>query len=261
MTEISDKEWHDYVIKCTTGEWPVPSVFVSDKNNWICRAIVGRVLYFIKDTEGALTVLSTVVNDVTPDMEDHPNEGMCEAEHYVLCLRDIAQIIWELTKNGDAALQYLDRAFAVCREFKYRFHTEARGDIWYRKLNILSESGRPAEAKTLAEQMAAEEKEAPHVPAPITPDPLYETVNPYIFYSLRFLAEQAHSEGKAETACLLFAEAYEYFPLSAAGRRDIEKAKETEDPEEQYKAWIYCTTFQYMPWEKQPIVNLRGSGG
>ena len=133
MRDIDDQEWKAYVTKCTTGEWPVPPSFVSDKNNWLCRAIVGRVLYFIKDVEGALTVLSTFINDVEPDMDDHPDQGMCEAEHFVLSLRDISEIIWKLTKNGDAALQYLDRAFKICRKFPYRFHTEARGDIWYRR--------------------------------------------------------------------------------------------------------------------------------
>ena len=78
MRDIDDQEWKAYVTKCTTGEWPVPPGFVSDKNNWLCRAIVGRVLYFIKDVEGALTVLSTFINDVEPDMEDHPDQGMPE---------------------------------------------------------------------------------------------------------------------------------------------------------------------------------------
>ena len=64
LRDIPDQEWNEYVKKCTTGEWPVPAGFVSDKNNWVCRAIVGRVLYFTKDVEGALAVLSTVVNDV-----------------------------------------------------------------------------------------------------------------------------------------------------------------------------------------------------
>lgn len=105
---------HNRGMACSPG-------FVSDKNNWLCRAIVGRVLYFIKDVEGALTVLSTFINDVEPDMDDHPDQGMCEAEHFVLSLRDISEIIWKLTKNGDAALQYLDRAFIICRKFPYRF--------------------------------------------------------------------------------------------------------------------------------------------
>ena len=70
--DIDDLEWKAYVTKCTTGEWPVPPGFVSDKNNWLCRAIVGRVLYFIKDVEGALTVLSTFINDIEPDLADHP---------------------------------------------------------------------------------------------------------------------------------------------------------------------------------------------
>jgi len=257
MKEIDNQEWKIYVTKCTSGEWPVPPAFVSDKDNWICRAIVGRVLYFIKDTEGAMRVLSTFINDVKPDMEDHPEQGMCEAEHFVLSLRDIAEIIWTLTKNGPAALQYLDRAFDICMEFPYRFHTEARGDIWYRRLNILAESGKLEQAVADAEEMVKNEKQESHAPKPIIPDPLYDGVNPYIFYSLRFLAEQKQKEGKTEKACALFEEAYKYFPLSAAGVRDVNKAKETKDWEEQYKAWVFCTTLQYLPWEKQPVVKLR----
>ena len=228
------------------------------------------MLYFIKDVEGALTVLSTFINDVEPDLNDHPDQGMCEAEHFVLSLRDISEIIWKLTKNGDASLQYLDRAFEICRKFPYRFHTEARGDIWYRRLNVLAESGKSETAVAEAEEMVKNEKLESHAPHPIIPDPLYDTVNPYIFYSLRFLAEQKHKEGKTAEACALFAEAYNYaeacalfaeaynyFPLSAAGIRDVNKAKETKNVEEQYKAWIFCTTYQYLPWEKQPIVKLR----
>ncbi len=257
MRDIDDQEWKSYVAKCTTGEWPVPYSFVSDKNDWRCRAIVGRVLYFIKDVEGALAVLSTIVNDVEPDLNDHPDQGMCEAEHFVLSLRDISEIIWKLTRNGAAAVQYLDKAFKICREFPYRFHTEARGDIWYRRLNILAESGKPGEAAAEAEEMVKCEKEKSHAPKPIIPDPLYDAVNPYIFYSLRFLAEQKHKEGKTAEACALFDEAYGYFPLSAAGSRDVNTARETKDPEEQYKAWVFCTTYQYLPWEKQPVVKLR----
>ena len=163
----------------------------------------------------------------------------------------------KLTKNGDATVQYLDRAFAICREFPYRFHTEARGDIWYRRLNVLAESGKLEQAVADAEEMVKNEKKESHTPKPIIPDPLYDAVNPYIFYSLRFLAEHKHKEGKTAEACKLLAEAYDYFPLSAAGVRDVNKAKATEDPEEQYKAWEFCLSLQYLPWEKQPIVKLR----
>ncbi len=37
----------------------------------------------------------------------------------------------------------------------------------------------------------------------------------------------------------------------------MNKAKETKDVEEQYKAWVFCIGYQYLPWEKQPIVKLR----
>ena len=107
MKDIDNQEWKGYVTQCISGKWPVPPSFVSDKNNWVCRAIVGRVLYFIKDTEGAMRVLSTFINDVTPDMDDHPDQGMCEAEHFVLSLRDIAEIISEAAGTPDVGVKIL----------------------------------------------------------------------------------------------------------------------------------------------------------
>ena len=105
--------------------------------------------------------------------------------------------------------------------------------------------------------MVEEEKKESHAPEPIIPDPLYDKVNPYIFYSLRFLAEQAYKDGKVADACALLDDAYAYFPLSQAGIRDVKKARATTDPEERWKAWQFCLSNQYLPWEKQPIVKLR----
>lgn len=56
--------------------------------------------------------------DVQPDMEDAPEFGLSEAEHKVLCLRDIAEIVWRLTGTGDAPIIYLNEAYRLCREYK-----------------------------------------------------------------------------------------------------------------------------------------------
>ena len=63
----------------------------------------------LKDIEGAMAVLATV-KDVQPDMNDAPEFGLSEVEHKVLCLRDIAEIVWTLTGIGDAPLVYLKRS-------------------------------------------------------------------------------------------------------------------------------------------------------
>ena len=59
-------------------------------------------------------------------------------------------------------------------------------------------------------------------------------------------------------ACALLDDAYAYFPLSRAGIRDVDKARATADPEARWKAWQSCLANQYLPWEKQPVVRLRG---
>ena len=122
---------------------------------------------------------------------------------------------------------------------------------------MLNESGSGEKAIADAREMVEKEKKESHAPRPVIPDPLYETVNPYIFYSLRFLAEQAYKAGKTAEACALFDEAYRYFPLSQAGVRDVTKARTAKTAEEAYELWHNCTTYQYLPWEKQPVVSLR----
>ena len=70
------------------------------------------------------------MKDVQPDMEDAPEFGLSEAEHKVLCLRDIAEIIWRLTGTGDAPIIYLNEAYRLCREYKKVFRSADRGAIW-----------------------------------------------------------------------------------------------------------------------------------
>ena len=86
----------------------------------------------LKDIEGAMAVLATV-KDVQPDMEDAPEFGLSEAEHKVLCLRDIAEIIWRLTGTGDAPIIYLNEAYRLCREYKKVSASADRGAIWARR--------------------------------------------------------------------------------------------------------------------------------
>ena len=69
--------------------------------------------------------------------------------------------------------------------------------------------------------------------------------------------------------CYLFEQAGRQFNLRKAGEWFATMPKEElmqlmaddaqlrKDWDEQYKAWIFCTTYQYLPWEKQPVVSLR----
>ena len=100
---MDQQEWMGYVSRLANGEYPVPVGMIQDYNDWRCRSIVGRALYWMGDTESAMRVLSTVVNN----MDDDPEYGLSEAEHKVLCLRDIAEIVWKLAKSEEAALTYL----------------------------------------------------------------------------------------------------------------------------------------------------------
>ena len=153
---MTEEEWNEYVDFASGGEWPIPRGMISDYNNWLCRSIVGRALYFRDKVEPAMTVLATVV-EVEPSMEKAA-KGMSEAEHKILCLRDIAKIIWGLTKNTEAALNYWDQAIALCARYQYAFVSVARGEISYGRLIMLVAAGQEEQACNEARAMTGNER-------------------------------------------------------------------------------------------------------
>ena len=183
------QEWQEYVNKVATGAWPVPVGMIQDQNNWMCRSIVGRALVFKEDLEGAMTVLSTVI-DVEPDMDEAPETGLSEAEHKTLCLRELGEIVYKLAHNVEAALQYVDAAFKIARAYEHPFRTGARGELWYRHLQLLTELGKKEQACAEAQKMVREEKENSHAPKQDDPK---SKINPYKYFSLKYLAEQEHA--------------------------------------------------------------------
>ena len=245
---MDQQEWMGYVQRLAGGEYPVPVGMIQDYDDWCCRSIVGRALYWMGDTESAMRVLSTVVN-VEPNMDDDPEYGLSEAEHKVLCLRDIAEIVWKLAKSEEAALAYLQQAYDIARAYQHSFRSSPRGDMFYRRLNILREAGKEEQAVKEAHEMVAAEKDN-------------NGVNPYKYFALKFLAEDAHSAGDDAKASDIYAEAFKYYPRNDIAERDLAKAAAETDAAKRYKAYEFCSTVQYMPWEKQrPIVLRRGIDG
>lgn len=151
-----------------------------------------------------MRVLATVL-DVEPDMDDAPEMGLSEAEHKVLCLRDVADIVWKLARNEEAALTYLAQAYELSRAYKHSFRSASRGDMFYRRLAILREVGKEDQAVQEAEVML--EMEAGN-----------EGINPYRYFAYKFLAEHQHDAGDDVQATQLYAEAFKYYPVSEAGR-------------------------------------------
>ena len=125
--DLTAKEWQDYVKLASGGEWPIPQNFISDYDNWVCRSIVGRALYFRGNIEEAIQVLSTVV-DVIPSEEYFPDK-MGEVEHKILCLRDLGRIIWQLTKNKEASLRFWQEAIALAKSWQHPFHSLNIADL------------------------------------------------------------------------------------------------------------------------------------
>ena len=209
---MDQQEWMGYVSRLANGEYPVPVGMIQDYNDWRCRSIVGRALYWMGDTESAMRVLSTV-------------------------------------KSEEAALTYLQQAYDIARAYTHTFHSCARGDMFYRRLAVLREAGKEEQAVTEAQQMVEAEKDN-------------NGVNPYKYFALKFLAEDAHNAGDDAKASDIYAEAFKYYPRNDIAERDLAKAAEETDAAKRYKAYEFCSTVQYKPWEKQrPVVLRRGIDG
>lgn len=230
------QEWQGYVNKIATCDYPLPSYMISDYNDWHCRSIVGRMLWLLKDVEGAMAVLNTV-KDVKVDMDDVPEMGLSDPEHKVLCLHDIAEIVWQLTGMGSASLFYLREADKLCREYKHIFRSADRGKIWVRRLEILRDSGEGEKATAEAHAQLEADKDK-------------QGINSYAFYAYRFLAEDAALKEEYLKACELLQIAYKYFPVNDVAERDIAAALEIAEPKERYEAFHHCTTILYQPWER-----------
>lgn len=239
---MEKQEWQGYVQKVASCDYPIPPNLINDYNDWKCRSNVGRMLMILKDVEGAMAVLATV-KDVEPDMDDAPEFGLSEAEHKVLCLRDIAQIVWQLTGTGDAPLFYLDEAYRLCRSYQHVFRSADRGAIWARRLELMRSCG--AEEKALTEAKAMLESEKENV-----------GVNAYRFHALKFIAESMAAKGDYHKAALLLAEAYQSFPVNEAAKAALAEAEAAKDAKERYERYEHCTTIQYQPWEKDNVPTL-----
>lgn len=239
---MEEKEWQEYVQKVATCDYPVPASMINNYEDWHCRSIVGRMLLILKDIEGAMTVLATT-RDVVPDMEDNPEYGLSDCEHKVLCLRDIGEIIWQVTGTADAPIEYLKQADKLAREYKYVFRSADRGKLWVRQLELKRSCGLEMEAM----QEAATQIKEQHGKS---------GVNPYLYYAFKFIAEDAAERQQYAQAVALLQEAYKYFPLSPAGERDIAEALGEPTAEKQYELLYHCTTIQYRPWEAVNVPTL-----
>lgn len=161
MGGITKAEWPEIVNRLKRSALPVPPSFVSDYDNWLCRSYAGRTLFSMGDYEDALMVLATVL-DVEPDLQDRPVEGFSQAEHKVLCLTDMVELIMGLAHNPEAALRYQNEAVELCEKFQGEFITANPEKIWQKKIELLRLAGREGEAKALANtpwQPAAKLKE------------------------------------------------------------------------------------------------------
>lgn len=239
---MEKQEWQAYVQKVASCDYPIPPNLINDYDDWKCRSNVGRMLLILKDIEGAMAVLATV-KDVQPDMDDAPEFGLSEAEHKVLCLREIAQIVWQLTGTGDAPLFYLDEAYKLCRSYQHVFRSADRGAIWARRLEIKRSCGEEEAALAEAKQMLAGEKEN-------------VGVNPYRFHAFKFIADGLAEQGDYAKASLLLAEAYQSFPVNEAAKAALAEAEAVTDAKERYARYLHCTTIQYQPWEQDNVPTL-----
>ena len=241
---IEAKEWNEYVDFVSGGEWPVPRDFISNYDNWLCRSVVGRALYFRGKTEEAMTVLSTIVN-VEPSMEK-PKSGMGEVEHKILCMRDLAKIVWKLVENLEASVRFWDEAVRLCSLWPYNFSSVARGEISYGRLGLFLAAGKNDLVEEQLKEMASSQRF----------EMQEHNVNSYRYFAYKFKAEQEYAHKNVHKAALIFEEAFKYYPMSVEARCEENKAKAMTDMEERYQKFLQMSKVQYLQWDT--VEELRG---
>ena len=236
------QEWQAYVKKVANSQYPVPEGMIKNYDDWRCRSIVGRMLYVLEDIEGAIAVLLTV-KDIKPNLQDVPEKGLSEAEHMVLCLRDIAEIIYKVMGNVPVAITYLGHAHQICRAYKHPFRSADKGGVWHRSLELMEEIGETEKAIAKAEAMLEEEKDN-------------FGKNPYRYYANIYLAKQAAKAEDYAKGAELIAEAYKYYPVNDACLKDLAEAAAIEDAKARYEKYAHCTTIQYNFWEERKVAVI-----
>lgn len=236
------EEWQGYVSTVANCDYPIPPNFINNYNDWHCRSIVGRMLFMLKDIEGAMRVLSTV-RDVEVDMEHNPEYGLSDPEHKCLCFRDLGEIVWMLSGNAQASLYYFEEAYKICQEYKHPMISAKRGGIWARRLEIKRDSG---DLKTALDECLVKMEEQNKE----------DKINTYLFYGNKFLADTFAQKGDYAKACDFMAAGFKYYPLSEAGERDIAEAEAIEDLQKRYEAYSHCATLQYRPWEDSKVPTM-----
>lgn len=251
MEALTREEWQGYLHKIETCDYPLPASLIGEYNDWRNRSIVGRMLFILKDVEGAMRVLSTV-RSIEPDLKDAPEYGLSEAEHKTLCLRDLGEIVWLLTGQAGAALPYFEQAYSLCQAYKHSFRSANRGRIWLRCLEMKAAAGRREEAEAEARTRLAEAEPAGQGPEWAAGP----AVAPYRFYACVYLAGLAAAQGGYAEACQLLEQAYAYFPTSQAAEKAVAAALACSDLRQRYEALRHCTEIQYVPWEKLPVPDV-----
>lgn len=147
MIGIEKAEWPEILAKLKKSSLLIPPSFINNYDDWRCRSFAGRALLAMEDYDSAIPVLASVL-DVEPDLKDKPVEGFSQAEHKVLCLMKMAEVIWGMMQNGEAALHYVDEAIAICEKFDGVFRSLDPLEVWQYRLKILRLMGQTEQAAT-----------------------------------------------------------------------------------------------------------------
>ena len=158
MKGITKEEWQEVVQALRRSPLPVPPSLIGDYDNWLCRSYAGRTFFTMGDYENAIMVLATVL-DIQPDLEDKPQDGFSQAEHKVLCLLDMVEIIMALANNPTAALRYMDEVVAICEKFDGEFISANPEKIWQRRQELLRLAGQNEEQKTWQPKVKMQKRE------------------------------------------------------------------------------------------------------
>ena len=183
----------------------------------------------VNEQEAAIKILRTIV---AAEVSSEEFESMVKA------LSMLGKAIWEQEGKADEALLYLQKASEYIEQVSmFELLTLQKGQVWARRLYVLTEAGRLEQA-----MQEIELKFAQYVG-------VKARGNSYLYYACLFKAWLADQEGCKDKAKQCLREAFPYGAMSSEERKEVRKYWHMYPEYEDQCAILFEKGIMFNSWE------------
>lgn len=206
MNQVNYGYWVEYL---KNNYLPLPDCLVADFSNWRSRSLVARALIRAGEPEAALELLKTVIF-INLDLTRQPLL-FSEVEDKVWCLMEAAKVVWELERDGAAALDWLEQAAGLTATYPFRFCFVSCGEVWYTRLLLLCHMGQADKALEEVQTRISNNRFDG------------SKANSVMHYALQFQAYWAKEQGNWFDALQFLRLAFRYYPASKEEKKQFNR--------------------------------------